>query len=170
MKYDRTTRWLHVGIAFGVSAQLMLSLMMDTPRLGVPAVGMGDLFFLAHRFAGLGLLLLLSVHWLWQFSGRASNGMKVLFPWLFQRSLSVPPNEANSSIRTIKSLRVVAGAVQGLGLLLATLMAITGLILFFGLTGDGGMSAFASAARDVHGFTAIFLWVYLAIHLALSLL
>ncbi|GAO36641.1 hypothetical protein SCT_2051 [Sulfuricella sp. T08] len=166
MKYDRTTYWLHAGLAFGVSAQLMFSLMMDAPRLGVPTGGMGDVFFQIHRMGGLGVLALLIVHWLWQLSGRASNGMKVLYPWLFKRRLS--PSPTHRSIRG--RLQVSAGTLQGLGLLIASLMAMTGLILYFGVTGDGGMSTFVTAIREVHSATAISLWIYLGLHWAISLL
>ena len=166
MKYDRTTYWLHAGLAFGVSAQLMFSLMMDAPRLGVPTGGMGDFFFRIHRMGGLGVLALLIIHWLWQLSGRASNGMKVLYPWLFKRRLS--PSSAPRSITG--RLQLSAGTVQGLGLLIASLMAMTGLILFFGVASDGAMSAFVTAIRELHGVTAIALWIYLGLHWAISLL
>lgn len=166
MKYDRTTYWLHVGLAFGVSAQLMFSLMMDAPRLGVPTGGVGDFFFRMHRIVGLGVLVLLALHWLWQLSGRASNGMKILYPWLHKRGKS-----STSIPRSIKDrLQISAGTVQGLGLLIASLMAMTGLILFLGVASDGAMSAPVAAIREIHGGTAIALWTYLGLHWAISLL
>lgn len=166
MKYDRTTYWLHAGLALGVSAQLMFSLMMDAPRLGVPTGGTGDFFFQIHRIGGLGVLALLTIHWLWQLSGHASNGMKVLYPWLLKRGQF--PSSTPGSIRG--RLKVSAGTVQGLGLLIASLMAMTGLILFFGVANDGSMSASVTAIREIHGTTAISLWIYLGLHLAISLL
>lgn len=166
MKYDRTTYWLHAGLAFGVSAQLMLSLMMDAPRLGVPNGGGGDFFFLLHRIVGLAVLVLLALHWLWQLSGRASNGMKVLYPWLIKRGKS-----SIFSPRSIKDrLQISAGTVQGLGLLIASLMALSGLILFFGVANNGAMSASVAFVRVIHGATAIALWAYLGLHWVISLL
>lgn len=166
MKYDRTTYWLHAGLAFGVSAQLMLSLMMDAPRLGVPTGGGGDFFFRMHRLVGLGVLVLLTLHWLWQLSGRASNGMKVLYPWLHKRG-----KYSTSTPRSIKDrLQISAGTVQGLGLLIASLMAVSGLLLFFGVANNGAMSASVASIREIHGATAIALWAYLGLHWAISLL
>jgi cytochrome b561 len=160
MTYDKTTVWLHAGLAFGVSTQLIFGLVMDAPRPGVPTGGAGDLFFQAHRIIGLAVLALLSAHWLWQLSGRASNGLKSLYPWLIKR----PPSSPKPS-----RLFVLAGTMQGLGLLLASVMALTGVTLFFGLATDGGASASISLIRDLHGNMAIPLWIYLGLHLAISL-
>lgn len=160
MKYDTTTYWLHAGLAFSVSTQLMLGLMMDAPRQGVPIGGVGDLFFQVHRVAGLIVLVLLAAHWLWQISGRASNGMKSLYPWLLKRRQ--PPSPPSR-------MMLLAGTVQGLGLLIASLMAITGLVMFFGVASDGGMSTTVATIRETHAIIANLLWTYLGLHLAISL-
>jgi len=168
MKFDRTTYWLHIGLAFTVSAQLMLSLMMDAPRPGVPTGGMGDFFFQFHRMGGLAVLILLIAHWLWQISGRASNGMRSLYPWLFRRRQPSSAHHSMSSGR--KRLIFLAGTLQGLGLLVATVMAVTGLMLFFGMAGDGSMSAALTAGRETHAIAGIFLWIYFGLHLLISIL
>ena len=67
-------------------------------------------------------------------------------------------------------LHPLAGTVQGLGLLAATLMAVTGLILFFGMAPDGSASATVSLARQIHRATAPVMWTYLAAHVAFALL
>jgi len=170
MKYDRTTYWLHIGLAFTISAQLMLSLMMEVPRPGVPIGGVGNFFFQFHRIDGLVVLVLLIAHWLWQLSGRARNGMRSLFPWLLPRRPSAHFSAHHSISVGRKRLKFLAGTLQGLGLLVATVMAVTGLMLFFGMAGDGSMSTALAAVREVHASAGIFLWIYLGLHLLISVM
>lgn len=171
MKYDRVTLGLHFLLAFGVSVQLVLGATMDAPRPGVPP----DAVFQLHRLWGLGVLTVLMLHWVWQVSGRAANGLKVLFPWCFadrrgavaaslDRLLRFPPQEPK------KQLRALAGVLQGIGLLAATLMAVSGLILFFGLADSGAASPLVTAVRHVHGYASALMWAYLAAHIGMSAL
>lgn len=172
MKYDRLTIILHILLALSVTLQLVLGISMDAPRPGVPP---GDIPFLLHRFWGLLVLLVLALHWAWQLSGQASNGIRVLLPWLFRSGrrnvfanlrhlLCFPPNEPKAR------LRALAGTVQGLGLLLATLMAVSGLTLFFGMAPDGAAPATVALVRRIHGAAAPLMWAYLATHVAIALL
>lgn len=172
MKYDRVTIALHILLAFSVTVQLVFGASMDAPRPGVPA---GDMAFLLHRFWGVAVLTVLALHWAWQFSGRASNGVKVLLPWLFPSSrrdvlaslrqvFRFPPSDLKMRLHSL------AGTVQGLGLLAATLMGVTGLILFFGMAPDGSASATVSLVRQIHRATAPIMWTYLAAHVAFALL
>lgn len=164
MKYDRMTFWLHVALAFAVSAQMMFGLVMDAPRPGVPTGGTGSSFFEIHRIFGLVVLAVLCVHWLWQLSGRASNGMRSLYPWAFRRqgAASAPPTGK-------KRLGILSGTIQGFGLLIATLMAVTGLVMFLTMGSDGGLPETLSAMREIHSATAVLLWIYLGFHLLVSL-
>jgi cytochrome b561 len=170
MKLDRTTYWLHVGLAFTVSAQLTLSLMMEAPRPGVPIGGTGNMFFQLHRMAGLTVAILLVAHWLWQFSGRSSNGLRSLYPWLFGRSRSASSSRHPAISVGRKRMLFLAGSLQGLGLLIATVMAVTGLAMFFGMAGDGSMPDTLTMVRETHAISAILLWVYLVLHLPISFL
>ncbi len=165
MKYDRMTFWLHVALAFAVSAQMMFGLVMDAPRPGVPIGGTGSSFFEIHRIFGPVVLVVLCAHWLWQLSGRASNGMRSLYPWAFRRAAAASTPSSGK-----KRLGTLSGAIQGIGLLIATLMGATGLVMFFVMTGDGGLPANLSAMREIHSMAAVFLWIYLGFHLLISLL
>lgn len=148
----------------------MLSLMMEAPRPGVPIGGVGDFFFQFHRIGGLAVLILLIAHWLWQLSGRASNGMRSLYPWLLPRRQSAHFSAHHPISIGRKRLRFLAGTLQGLGLLVATVMAVTGLMMFFGMAGDGSMSAALTTVREVHAIAGIFLWIYFGLHLPISFL
>ncbi|HUW49566.1 MAG TPA: cytochrome b/b6 domain-containing protein [Sulfuricella sp.] len=172
MKYDRLTIVLHILLALSVTVQLVLGTSMDAPRPGVPP---GDIPFLLHRFWGLLVLVVLALHWAWQLSGQASNGARVLLPWLFKSSrrdvfanlrqlFRFPPKELKARLHPL------AGTVQGLGLLVATLLAVTGLILFFGVAPDGTASATVALVRQIHGAAAPLMWAYLAAHVAFALL
>jgi cytochrome b561 len=171
MKYDRVTLTLHFLLAFGVCVQLVLGATMDAPRPGVPP----DAVFQFHRIWGIGVLAVLAVHWVWQISGQASNGLKVLFPWCFAERRGVVAASLGALLRfpprePKKHLRALAGMLQGIGLLAASLMAATGLVLFLGLAESGAGSPFVAAIRHVHGYASATVWAYLVAHIGMSLL
>ncbi len=87
MKYDRTTRWLHAGLALTVVIQLLSSLLMVVPHPGRVPTEPGYTLFHIHRWSGITVVSLLLLHWLWQLSGHLSNGWGHLFPWFSPRRM-----------------------------------------------------------------------------------
>ena len=63
----------------------------------------------------------------------------------------------------------IAGTIQGLGLAIATLLAVTGSLIFFGMADDGTMSVTTQSIRKVHTILASMMWCYLGIHIAAAL-
>lgn len=176
MRYDRTTRWLHAGIALGITAQLGLSLVMEAPddKDEVLASGLPLQLFEAHEFIGMALLALLLLHWLWSLSGHVHGGVGHLFPWFSKQRMDLVKGE----IRDVSKFKVpdpeisneLAGAVHGLGLLAATAMAATGAVIFFNLSATGHMTDLGEAFHNIHGFVAPLMWAYLIGHFAVAVI
>src|SRR5579884_2845216 len=81
MKYDKTTRRIHAGLAVFIIAQLLLSLVMKVPKPGRVITLLGSESFQLHRLIGNVVLLLLFVHWGWTLSGHLPDGLGRLYPW-----------------------------------------------------------------------------------------
>ena len=178
MTYDRITRWLHAGIALAVVIQLVSSQVMAVPQPGRLLSGAERSFFAVHRWSGMCVLSLLVLHWLWGLAGHVPYGWEHLFPWFsgprLKKVLSalkaMPawlrgrlPAESNETLP-------LAGAVHGLGLVVATAMALTGSLIFFGMPSQGSMSGYIGVVREIHGFVANFIWAYFIGHVGMAVL
>jgi len=103
-------------------------------------------------------------------SGQARNGLGHFFPWFSPPRL----RELSREARAIARLRIgdpdeeiaLAGAVQGLGLIIALVLAVTGTTIYFGMAPDGAMSAAIRSVRTIHTTAAPLMWGFLAIHVA----
>ena len=178
LKYHRVTRWLHAGIALAVVIQLGSSQLMEVPQPGRLLNGAGRTFFAVHRWSGLCVLTLLVLHWLWDLAGHVPYGWGHLYPWFSGPRL-------RKVLSAVKALRPwirgqlpaggeetapLAGAVHGLGLLVATAMALTGSLIFFGMSADGYLSPFLDLVKAIHGFIANFIWAYFVGHVSMAML
>ncbi|MES1982966.1 MAG: cytochrome b/b6 domain-containing protein [Pseudomonadota bacterium] len=175
MRYDRVTRWLHAAIAFGITAQLGLSLFMEAPddRDSHPATGLPLQLFEAHELIGLSLLGLLVAHWLWTLSSHVQGGMRHLFPWFNRKSLATVMLDLRAILRfQLKDPareNALAGAIHGLGLLAATAMAATGTVIFFNLSESGHMTAPGGIFLELHSLFASLIWVYYIGHVMMAI-
>ena len=171
------TRWLHAGIALGITAQLGLSLVMEAPddQDEVLASGLPLQLFEAHENTGMALLALLVLHWLWSLSGHVEDGFGHLFPWFSKERMGKVTNEAREALKFKVSdpdvNNALAGAVHGLGLLAATGMAVTGAVIFFNLTvKTGHMTKLGETFHSIHGAIAPLMWAYLIGHVAVAVI
>lgn len=176
MRYDRVTRWLHAGIALGVTAQLGLSLLMQAPdeKDEVMATGLPLELFEAHENIGMALLALIILHWLWSLSGHVQGGFGHLFPWLSKERMSKVIAEAKEALKLNVSDPEVnnslAGAVHGLGLLAATAMAASGAVIFFNLSDSGHMTELGKDFHEIHEMISPLMWAYLIGHVAVAVI
>lgn len=175
MKYDKTTRWLHAGLALGITLQLALSLAMEPPEPDKPATaGIAAATFEVHENVGMAVLAILVLHWLWQLTGHTLHGLGHLFPWFSASGRAAVMADAKrlaaSRLRDVPEVSPLAGAVHGLGILVATAMAISGAVLFFGMAENGSMPGPVHAVEEFHGFMATFMWAYLIGHVAMGAL
>jgi len=168
MKYGRFTRILHTLIASGILLELLSSLVMRTPRSGRVLTPLQSFGYEAHAWVGMAVFVVLVLHWLVFAAGHAHKGMGHFFPWFSRARLDAVVSEARELLR----LKVgdpeqndsLAGAFEGLGLLVASILAITGVVLFFGIAESGAMSRATRAVREFHEFWGPAMWTYLCIH------
>ncbi len=175
MKYNQTTRWLHAGIALGVSVQLIVSLVMDIPKPGRPFTGLGAAAFEVHEITGMVIAALLLLHWLALFSNHIPLGLGHLFPWFSRQRLCSMTGEikrqwAQRRLEDTQRMSALAGATHGLGLLVTTVMAITGAVLYFGMAENGAMPPLVKDIKEVHELTSNLLWAYLIGHVGIAIL
>ena len=175
MRYDRLTRWLHAGIALGVTIQLGLSLFMEAPddKDKVMATGLPLELFEVHEKVGMLLLALLILHWLWSLSGHVQGGIGQLFPWFSKKRMADVASETRDAINfnlpdPATGNNALAGAVHGLGLLVITAMAASGTVIFFNLSKTGHMTELGETFKDLHSLAAPLMWLYLTSHIAIA--
>lgn len=178
MKYGRTIRWLHAGLALGVLIQLGTSLFMQVTKPGQVPVAPWHALFQIHRWSGISLTGLLLVHWIWQLTGHVNDGWGHLFPWFSRCRLqrlrsdlkALPDWMRNGFPDQRTQTQPLAGAVHGLGLLTLSAMALTGATIFFGMSPDGAMPPAILFVAQVHSFVANLMWAYLFGHAGMAIL
>jgi cytochrome b561 len=174
LKYDKATRWLHAGLALGITLQLALSLVMEHSEPDKPATGIAAATFEVHENVGMVVLAILVLHWLWQLTGHTLHGLGHLFPWFSANGRAAVMADAKrlvaSRMRDNPQVSPLAGAVHGLGILVATAMGVSGAVLYFGMADNGSMSKPVHVIEEFHGLMANLMWAYLVGHVAMGAL
>ncbi|MBF0161102.1 MAG: cytochrome b/b6 domain-containing protein [Magnetococcales bacterium] len=174
MFYDRFTRLLHLLIATGIVLELVLSLVMVHPKPG----RLGDTFYALHATWGQVLLGLLVVHWIWRIVGSGQVSVALLFPWFsLERCQAVVADMQRYMAHAIRfrlpdsrQVSPLASAVQGLGLCVATLLGMSGVLLVLGMEADGAMRGWVHAVKEGHEVLGSLLWGYLVVHASMAVL
>lgn len=174
MFYDRFTRFLHLLFAFGIVAQLFISEWMVHPRPDKA----GNFLYEVHEKLGVALLIVLVIHWLWSFVRGGPVPLGELFPWFSSANRSVLWQDIKRYMRAILTFRLppanepspLAGAIQGLGLLIATGLAGTGTLIFFNVGENWQFSSWLSLVKEVHELLGPAMWAYLVVHVGASVL
>ena len=172
-RWDRATRFLHLGLALTVSLQLLNSLVMKAPEPDHPLTGLNALLFHSHQWLGMTAIGIVLLHWAWSLWGAGGVGVRHLFPWRAAERAAI-----TQELRELLALRLpqggpqgkLSGLIHGLGILAVTGSALTGAVLFFALPENGRVNFFTGAVKDVHGVIAAFVWAYWVGHLAMGLL
>ena len=169
--WPREARWLHAGIAFGVTWQLFSSLWMTPDFQHADYGSVTELLFSTHAWIGLTTALFLLWEWLWIFTTPAIRAQ--LFP------LRGPWRPIWDDLRALLRGRLrpsgpapgLAAIVHGLGLLLVSWMALTGTAIFFFLPQGGTPpGAILQALIPLHKALANLVWAYWIGHVAFTLL
>lgn len=175
MRYDPFTRVLHLLTAGGVTSQMLTSLLMVYPKPG----RLPNSWYEVHETVGIGLLAVVSVYWLWIVARTIARGEPLmLFPWLSGRRLAALRDDVVETGRALLQMRLptddkprpLPAAVQGIGLLLALLLAATGTAIELGMAPDGGLSPLMRGVKEIHEGMAPLMWAYLVAHPLLGLL
>lgn len=172
-RWDRATRFLHLGLALTVSLQLLNSLVMEAPEPDHPLSGLDALLFHSHEWLGMTALAIVLLHWAWSLWGAGGAGVRHLFPWR-----AAERKEIAQELRGLAALRLppggpqgkLSGLMHGLGILAVTGAALTGAVLFLALPENGQMNLVTGAVKEAHEFVASFVWIYWAGHVAMGLL
>jgi cytochrome b561 len=168
------TRRIHASLAFFIVAQLLLSLVMHAPKPDKVVAPLAASAYQLHRLGGVVAFLLLSLHWGWSLAGHLPNGLGHLFPWSSRKRIKKIVVDMRPllklKIRDLPQTSALAGAVHGLGLIVATLMAFMGLVLFFGISPEGRMTDPVHSIEQIHKFLGTFISIYLIGHVAMGTL
>lgn len=175
---DLLTRLLHLGLAVGVTLQLLLSAVMERPRPGAARPEFELAAFEAHEFLGLASLVLILAWFLWLFLRRREPGPRDLYPWFSaaQRSeLTGTVRRALAEVRRGRmpaepDNRLVARTVHGLGALCALSLALSGAAIWLGLSDDGALVAWARPVMEFHEVVANLMWAYVLGHAAMAVM
>lgn len=174
MQHTPTIRVLHLLLALGVPIQMALAEMMRVPRPGRTVSALEAWSFTAHEVVGLALLAVLVAHWLVLLAGRARKGPGELFPWFSHEKRQQLVADMTALVRLARPqpgrYEQLAGAVQGAGLVIAALLALTGGALFFGMSPGAQLSAPMRAVKEFHEMLGPLMWGYLALHAGAALL
>lgn len=177
-RYSLITRWLHLGLMLGISAQLLLSTFMEKPRPGVTRGALESLGFRLHEIIGIGLLPLVIIWFLWLFIRRNEAGVRELFPWFngvqrkaFWEAAKLAASEAvNRRVISDDEIRILVEAIHGLGALCALGMATSGTLVWLGMSADGVMTGWARWVLDFHQALATLMWAYIIGHGGMAVL
>ncbi|MDQ7010839.1 MAG: cytochrome b/b6 domain-containing protein [Mariprofundaceae bacterium] len=177
MRYDLFTKLLHWGIALVIVMQMLTSLVMEEPEHGEIRSALESGSFEIHEYIGLIAFALLLTRWLWGLSGHATGGWQHLFPWLFRdgrRELLEDirrevPAWFRGNIPEPGEHDAIAKTVHGAGLIIASIMAATGLVLFFTIDDGGELTGLAHDIGEVHEFFSTLMWIFLGGHFLMAL-
>jgi cytochrome b561 len=174
LKYGRFTRILHTLIAIGITLELVSSLVLRTPRPGRVLTPLQSFGYQAHETIGMAVLAVLILHWVVFVNGHAHKGIGHFFPW-FSRARRIA---VLGEVRELLTFKVgdpeqndsLAGAIEGLGLLVGSILAVSGAVLFFGIAENGVMSRPIHTVKEFHEFWGPVMWTYLCIHAGAAML
>ncbi len=155
------TKILHWLAALAIIAQLGLSLVMQSPSRNRP----GDSFFEIHEKVGIAATAILVSFWIWSVIRSGETRLVAFFPWFSLKQLGSVAADAKrlfAPLEPCSTERPFASAIHGLGLIVATVMALSGVLGYF--------VASAKPLLEVHETAAPLMWAYLIGHVAVSLL
>jgi cytochrome b561 len=168
MFYDRFTRMLHVFLAVGIVAQLLVSEWMHHPKPDKP----GNFLFEVHQYLGMTLLGLLILHWLWSFVRGGVVPLAQVFPWFSRDRRKALGADIRLYAQQMLKLNLpdasepspLAGAIQGIGLVVASIMALTGTLIYFNVGANWTFAPWLGFVKEIHEFLGPVMWAYLAVH------
>lgn len=168
MRYSRFIRLSHTLIAFTITFQMVISLVMDHPHANRPMTSDGGLYYRWHEWVGLAALAILACGWVYRLINWKRESQGTLFPWLGSPGRQALVLEMKQFIllrwTEIPQDGVLSGAVHGLGLLIASAMVLTGGILYVVLGPQDTVTPTVRNLMEVHSFLATFMWIYLCGH------
>jgi len=172
-KHAFATRLLHAGLALAVILQLLSSLPMEPPEPDHA----GNWYFQLHQYSGLLAFAFVFAFWMVLAMRSQGTAPAALFPWFSGARLRALRTDTRTHFAALLSRRLPAydphaalpSAVHGLGVLLISAMAVSGLIYYFINSGDPDAGGPVGAVMFVHRTLAKLVWAYLLGHAGLAL-
>jgi len=175
-KYDSLTRLLHLSLAIGITTQMVVSLVMITPKPGrIP-----NNWYSVHETLGIVLFAILAVYWLRAVLKTIQGGEPLmLFPWVSPTRLGALAQDIGATLSDAVRFRLpddgdrvrpLPAAIQGLGLLIGLFLGLTGTVLALTITPGVALSPILHDIKELHEAFGPLMWGYLAIHPTLAIL
>lgn len=168
--WSKITRWLHSLIAVTFITQLALSLVLAPPDEFDEASGIAIAAMEGHEIVGLIAAGLLFIHWLWLFIPSSDVRLKNLFPYYPAGIKRVKDEIAylikNKRLPTSDSHGGLAGCIHGLGILIASGIAFSGVGLYIVMdfTAGGFENPLFENIAELHEAFGSLMWTYLVLH------
>jgi hypothetical protein len=130
--------------------------------------------YVLHEWIGLAGVGVLTLFWPWSLARSSSETpLSRLFPWFSLKRLSDIVDEIAGFARDAVALRMPsfeldasASAVHGLGLMLASFLALSGAAWYFVFAG----TPYAKILMGLHSLAGNLMWVYLVGHASMAVL
>jgi cytochrome b561 len=176
MRYEKSIRILHILLLLTVLSQLVTELFMQVPKPGEQFEFFPLFLFSVHWVIGF-FVLIIGLSYLMLVLDKDDHRNR-LFPWLekdLRTALIVEakrdiPGWLKGKLPAPDQVHLIAGTVHGLGLLLATALGMTGVIIYLGIKHDGSMPPAIRAIREIHEVLGIMLWLFIVGHLLMATL
>lgn len=159
-----TTRLIHLILALLIVIQLTLSLVMTAPS----GTKVGDQWFELHEKFGLAALAALLAFWLWSLLRKKEVKAAELFPYLSAARMASFYSDFRVVARHAIRLKIpdqndqsFANAMHGLGIIIASMMAVSGASGYFLKIGF---------MLGVHEAMSKLMWAYLIGHVLAAIL
>jgi cytochrome b561 len=168
--WSKITRYLHAAIALSITTQLILSLILAPPDELEDAGELAKMAMEGHEVVGLIAAGLLLLHWLWILMANSEIKLGDLFP-LSANGMQRIQSEISELVKK-KALPAagqhggLSGLVHGLGILIASVMAATGVGLYvvMDFTTQGFENPLFEEIAEIHELFGSLMWAYLIAH------
>jgi cytochrome b561 len=160
-------------VAVAIVFQLAISLIMDHPHTKRPMTADGALYYSWHQWVGLVALAVLAYAWVYRLLTWKRESQGRIFPWVGATGSAALARETKQFFllrwTAIPNDGALAGTVHGLGVLIASAMALTGGAIYLALGPENAVTPTAHSIMDLHSFLSTFMWVYLCGHAVMAL-
>ncbi|MGD0639289.1 MAG: cytochrome b/b6 domain-containing protein [Roseiarcus sp.] len=167
---SHVTRLLHLSLLLVVLHQLLSSTVMERPMPGDDPAWP----YAMHEWVGVAGLGVLALFWLWTLVRHPlETPLAKLLPWFSPSRVAAVFEDVARLVRALFSFRMppleldaLASAVHGLGLLVASFLALSGAAWFYLFAG----TPYGRIVMGMHKLSANLMWAYLIGHASIALI
>ncbi len=168
------TRLFHSVIAILVVSQVVTSQFMTKPGESLKE----DILFEVHEYTGVAVFFLILAFWIFVYFRDRGTEPATLFPWFWKKKRMALWADTKVHLAALSKFKVpehvrgaaLPSAVHGLGILLITLMATTGIGWWIAIKLGDVATAWGETSRQVHEITSKLVWAYLIGHVGFALI